>query len=320
MQRTVVVLGGNAFASQDGRLTMAGQQRFAHDAVSHLKPLLSHATQLLISHGNGPQVGHILTRVEEALGKAYTIPLEVCVAESEGEIGYVLEQALFNVLSESGLKRQVAGLLTQVVVSKNDTAFQHPTKPIGPFFDEYHAEQLRQKGFAVCEDSGRGFRRVVASPEPLEVVESEVIRSLLDMGVIVIAAGGGGIPVVRKNGCFRGVEAVVDKDLTNALLADQLDASIFVILTCVPNAYRFFNTVRQDPIERINVCDLRQLLNEGHFAPGSMRPKIEAAIRFASKPGRKTIICDPPSLDQALSGNAGTIVEPDQSSVAPSPT
>ena len=313
MQRTVVVLGGNAFASKDGRLTMAGQLRFAREAVSLLKPLLTDATQLLISHGNGPQVGHILTRVEEALGKAYTIPLEVCVAESEGEIGYVLEQALYNVLSELRLKRPVAGLLTQVVVSTNDTAFQNPTKPIGPFYDEGQAEQIRQKGFAVCEDAGRGFRRVVASPQPLEIVEFDVIRSLLEMGVIVIAAGGGGIPVVRHNECLQGIEAVVDKDLTGELLADQLDADMLVILSCVPCAYRFFNTDRQDPIGRITATEARRLLDEGHFAPGSMQPKIEAAIRFASKPQRTTIVCDPPSLAAALRGNAGTIVTPDRS-------
>ncbi len=312
MNRIVVVLGGNAFASRGGRVTMSGQLRFAHEAVSQLKPLLSDETQLLISHGNGPQVGHILSRVEASLGKAYTIPLEVCVAESEGELGFVLEQALYNVLAEAGLKRHVAGLLTQVVVSPDDAAFQQPTKPIGPFYNQHQAEQLRQKGFAVCEDAGRGFRRVVASPQPLEIVEIDVIRSLLGMGVIVIAAGGGGIPVVRSNGGFQGIEAVVDKDLTAALLGDQLQVRTLVILTCVPCAYQFFNTDRQDPIGHITVAEAQQLLNEGHFAPGSMLPKIQAAIRFAAEPGRKTIICDPQSLAEALSGNAGTIVEPDQ--------
>jgi carbamate kinase len=308
MERVVVVFGGNAFAT-GRRLTMAGQLRYAREAIQFLAPLLRDDVQLLISHGNGPQVGAILIRVEEALGKAYPLPLEACVAESEGELGYVLAQALYNVVREAGLDRQIVSLLSQVVVDEDDPAFDAPTKPIGPFLSAEQAGRLRAEGVAVTEDAGRGYRRVVPSPEPREVLELEVIRKLLELGVIVIAAGGGGIPVIRGANGLLGVEAVIDKDLTAALLAGQLAAQQLIILTCVPCAYRNFNTPRQEPIGRVTAEEARALLAEGHFAPGSMRPKIEAAIRFASRPGRRTIVCDPSSLAEALGGAAGTIIE-----------
>ncbi len=309
MQRVVVVLGGNAFAGRGGEMTMAGQWRFAHEALAQLKPLIADDVQLMISHGNGPQVGHILTRVEATLGQAYSIPLEVCVAESEGELGYVLEQSLYNVLAESGRPEPIASLLTQVVVDEDDPAFANPTKPIGPFYSAAQADELRGKGFAVMEDAGRGYRRVVPSPQPREVIEIGVIRALVEMGVFVIAAGGGGIPVVRRGRQLHGVEAVIDKDLTAALIADKLHANSLVILTNVPCAYRNYNTPQQEPIGRVNTFELKQLLEENHFAPGSMRPKIEAAVRYVTRANRRAIICDPPSLARALEGTAGTIVE-----------
>jgi carbamate kinase len=309
MQRVVVALGGNAFAAPDQPLTMAGQFEFAHRALSQLLPLLGRDTHLLIAHGNGPQVGHILTRVEESLGKAYAVPLEVCVAESEGELGYVLEQALHNVLAEHGLSRPIASLLTQVVVDPSDPAFAHPTKPIGVFYDRQQAEELLRRGFHVVENAGRGYRRVVPSPQPLEIVGVDVMRKLLELGVAVIAAGGGGIPVIRRGTSFEGVEAVVDKDLTAALLADQLDAQWLVILTDVPCAYRWYHAPRQAPIRRSSASEIRQYIHEGHFSPGSMQPKMEATIRFVTSPGRRAIITNPASLAGALQGAAGTIVE-----------
>jgi carbamate kinase len=308
-QRVVLALGGNAFASPNQPLTMAGQMRFAREALGHLTPLLGCETELLISHGNGPQVGHILTRVEEALGKAYAVPLEVCVAESEGELGYVLEQALYNVLAERGIERPIASLLTQVVVGADDPAFARPTKPIGVFYDYQQAEALVRRGFHVVEDAGRGYRRVVPSPRPLEIVEFAVMRQLLELGAIVIAAGGGGIPVVRRDGRLEGVEAVIDKDLTAALAADRLDAQRLVILTDVPCAYRHYRAACQTPIRVTTASEVSQFLAEGHFAPGSMRPKMEAAARFVSRSGRQAIITNPASLGSALRGEAGTIVE-----------
>jgi len=221
-QRVVVALGGNAFAAPQQRLTMAGQFEFARQALAQLRPLLELEFQVLITHGNGPQVGFELIRVEAALGQAYAVPLDVCVAESEGELGYVLTQSLHEVLAQFGRSRPIASLLTQVVVDASDPAFAEPTKPIGGFYSEAQADELRRKGFQVREDAGRGYRRVVPSPRPLEIIEAPVIRQLLELGIIVIAAGGGGIPVVRCGETLRGIEAVVDKDLTAALLAHHL--------------------------------------------------------------------------------------------------
>jgi carbamate kinase len=304
-----VALGGNAFASPGQPLSMPGQLQFAHRAMSELAPLFEGEAQLLICHGNGPQVGQILTRVEQALGKAYAVPLEVCVAESEGELGYVLEQAVCNILAERQILRPVVSLLTQVIVDADDPAFTHPSKPIGVFYSRGQAAELTQRGFLLMEDAGRGYRRIVPSPRPRQVLEADVLRWLLEMGVITIAAGGGGIPVVRRNGKLEGVEAVVDKDLTAALLADELDARLLVILTDVPQAYRFYRTPREEPIGLVDVDQLRQYLEDGQFAAGSMWPKVEAALRFINCPERRVIITNPASLGDALRGSAGTIVE-----------
>jgi carbamate kinase len=306
--RAVVVLGGNAFQAPDTPLTMSGQFRFARQALTTLVPLFDRGTELVLGHGNGPQVGHILTRVEEALGRAYAIPLEVCVAESVGELGYVLQQSLQNVLFEHGIARPVVSVLNQVVVSADDPGFDNPTKPIGPFYDAARADELRSAGFRLREDSGRGYRRVVASPEPLEIVEVDVVRRLVEMGVIVIAAGGGGVPVVREAGRVRGVEAVVDKDLAAALLGKRIGADLFVIVTGVPCAYRDFGTERAEPLGRVTPAEVRALARAGHFPAGSMGPKMEAAARFADEPDRRTIVCDAASLGRALRGEAGTIV------------
>lgn len=306
--RAVVVLGGNAFQAPEAPLTMAGQFRFAREVLTKLLPLLAPDVELVLGHGNGPQVGHILTRVEESLGRAYAIPLEVCVAESIGELGYVLQQSLQNVLAEHGIARSVVSVLNQVVVSGADPAFGKPTKPIGPFYDAARAAELRKAGFELREDAGRGFRRVVASPEPVEVIEVDVVRRLVEMGVIVIAAGGGGVPVVRAGGRVHGVDAVVDKDFAAALIGDEIDAELLLIVTSVPCAYRDFGTSRAAPLRRVTPEEVRTLAKAGHFAPGSMGPKMEAAARFAERPGRRSIVCDAPSLERALRAEAGTIV------------
>ena len=308
-RRTVVALGGNAFERPGQPLTMEGQFRFAREALLALSPLLVPPRELVLVHGNGPQVGHMLVRVERALGEAYAIPLEICVAESEGELGYVLLQTLHNVLGELGAHRAVASLLTQVVVRRDDPAFGRPTKPIGPYYDACRAAELRAGGFALVEVPGRGFRRVVPSPEPVEIVELDVIERLLEAGALVIAAGGGGVPVVRDGKRFDGVDAVIDKDLTAALLGHAIGAVEVVILTGVPAAFLNFGTSRQRPLGRVTPDELRRYAEEGHFPPGSMGPKMEAACRFASVRGRRALVCDPPSLTAALSGTAGTIVE-----------
>jgi carbamate kinase len=288
---------------------MAGQLERAAVAMHALTPLLRPDIQLVLGHGNGPQVGHILTRVEHALGSAYEIPLEVCVAESVGELGYVLQQALHNTLVERGIARSVVSLLNQVLVDEHDPAFGAPTKFIGPVYDAARAAELRAAGFAVELDAARGYRRVVASPEPREIIEADVVQRLMEMSVIAIAAGGGGVPVVDRAGQLHGVEAVIDKDLTAALLGERIGADLLVILTDVPCAYTDFLTPKQAPIHRADPDTVRALAAAGHFAPGSMGPKLEAAARFATRPGCRAIICDAASLQQALAGNAGTIIE-----------
>jgi carbamate kinase len=307
-KRLVIALGGNAFALPGEPLTMAGQFRFAEKLAHQLVPLFRSDRQIVMTHGNGPQVGHMLVRVEEALGKAYGVPLEVCVAESEGELGYVLQQSLHNVLRETGAWPRIASVLTQVVVAADDSAFVTPTKPVGQFYSAEQAVELRQRGFHVCEDAGRGYRRVVPSPHPLRIIESDVIDALLNLGVVVIGAGGGGIPVVEHAGKLEGVEAVVDKDLASAVLGSALDARELLILTGVPCAYRDFGTPQQKPLGHVTAAEARELMVAGHFAPGSMQPKIEAAVQFAQRPGCRAMICDPASAMAAMAGTAGTII------------
>ncbi|MFM7073580.1 MAG: carbamate kinase, partial [Planctomycetota bacterium] len=313
----MAVLGGNAFVAPGEPLTMDGQLRFARQAMEQLAPLLDQHAQLLVSHGNGPQVGHMLTRVEAAVGLAYRQPLEVCVAESQGELGYVLQQALQNVLARRGLTRSCVTVLSQVEVAEDDPAFAAPSKPIGGFFTAEQARILVQHGFAMSEDAGRGWRRVVPSPAPRQVLELEVIRRLLDDNVVVIAAGGGGIPVVRRDDEWAGVEAVVDKDHTGALLAIAVDADLLVILTDVPCVYRQFRLPHPEPLTTLTVADARRFIAAGEFAAGSMLPKVEAAARFAATAGRRAVICNPQNLAEALQGRAGTQVLPDVSNATP---
>lgn len=307
--RCVVALGGNAFASPGAPLTMAGQLDFAARVVAALLDALGPARPLVITHGNGPQVGHMLTRVERALGEAYAVPLDVCVAETEGELGHVLALTLHNDLARRGLSRSVASLLTQVVVDADDPAFGAPTKPVGPFYDAARARALAAEGFAMREDAGRGHRRVVPSPEPRELLGVEVVGPLLDHGAVVIAVGGGGVPVVRRGARIDGVEAVVDKDLASALIADAIGAELLLIVTGVDAAYRDFGTPRAVRLPWLAPEDVRALAADGHFPPGSMGPKMEAAARFAERTaGRRAVITDVSNMQESLRGAAGTTV------------
>ena len=299
-------LGGNAFARPGDDLTMASQFEFAASTLAPLAALLERDRQLLVTHGNGPQVGYILTRVEEALGKAYALPLEVCVAESEGEIGYVLQQTLHNLTRG---ERPVATLLTQVLVDAGDPAFALPTKPIGPWFEPEQALALERAGMDLVHDKAGRARRLVPSPAPLEIVEMRVIRQLLALGVIVIAAGGGGIPVVATDKGLEGVEAVVDKDLASALLAAGVGAEQLVMVTGVAGAYTDFDTEKARLITRTDPEQLAAWQAEGHFPAGTMGPKVEAAIRFVRDTGGRAVICQPGDLAAALVGEAGTVVE-----------
>ncbi len=304
--RLVISLGGNAFAGAGEAMSMSGQFAFARETLAPLAGLLDSDRQVLITHGNGPQVGYILTRVEEALGKAYELPLEVCVAESEGEIGYVLQQTLHNL---TGGRRPVATLLTQVLVDRDDPAFARPTKPVGPWFEGNQVAALEQAGIDIVRDRAGRARRVVASPAPLAIVEIDVIRQMLELGVTVIAAGGGGIPVVAGNGGLEGVEAVVDKDLVTAMLAIGLDAEQMVLVTGVPGIYRDFDTDQASLLSKTHPEELEALAAAGQFPAGSMGPKVEAAIGFVRATGHRAVICQPSDLAEAIRGRAGTVVE-----------
>jgi carbamate kinase len=312
MDTVVVALGGNALVQPGEQATVATQYLNASAAMRAVVPLVRDGHRVVITHGNGFQVGHILIRVEEALGKAYRLPLEVCVAESQGELGYLLEQALHNALAQEGLEHPVVGILTQVVVDEKDPAFAHPTKPVGPAFDAEAAEKLRRAGMDVVEQPGRGWRKVVASPRPMEIANVEPIGWLLERGAVVIAAGGGGIPVTRSaDGRLHGVPAVIDKDLASAVLARAIGARTLLILTGEPVVYRDYGKPSQQPLRSLTPVLARELADQGQFPKGSMGPKVEAAVEFVEGGGERAIITSVPRLQMALEGKDGTTITKD---------
>lgn len=308
-KRVVLALGGNAL-QKDGEATAEAQKRVAI-RVGEIIAGLSSQYEIIVAHGNGPQVGNILIHEESgATEKAPAMPLETAVAMSQGQIGYWLSQAINNAFLKRGKNAKVATVVSQVVVDKNDPAFKDPTKPIGQFYSEAEAKRLsREKGWVVKEDAGRGWRRVVASPKPVDIVEKKPIMSLVDNGAIVIAAGGGGIPVYRTKVLrkIKGVDAVIDKDFAAEKLAELVKADIFVSVTAVPNAYILYGTPGQKALGKISVREAETYIKDGYFKAGSMLPKMEAAMAFAKK-GRVGIITDVKNLEAALKGNAGTIV------------
>jgi carbamate kinase len=308
----VVALGGNALIRQGERGEVAEQLGHIRESVLHLPLLLAKGYALVITHGNGPVVGQLLLQNEAARATVPSMPLDVCDADSEGSIGYLTQQTLANVLRGRNGERSVVSLITQVVVDPEDPAFDLPSKPVGPFYAEAEAAELRRtRGWTVVADAGRGFRRVVPSPRPLRVVEEGAIRILLEQGVVVIAVGGGGVPVRQtETGELLGVEAVIDKDHASALLARRLGAPLLVILTAVEYVYRHFGRPDQEPLPRLDVSQARQLLEEGEFAPGSMGPKIEAAIDFLEGGGKEVLITLPERLADALEGKTGTRIVP----------
>jgi carbamate kinase len=262
---------------------------------------------LVITHGNGPQVGAQLLRSEAGSSQAYTLPLDVCVAMTQGEIGFILQNSLQTALHQRGIRRCVTTIITQVVVDKDDPAFQRPTKPIGPFYSKETAERKRRElRWNTIEDATRGYRRVVPSPVPIDIIELEVIRNCLEHDSIAIAAGGGGIPVIREDGKIKGVEAVIDKDRVSALLAAKLEIEHLVISTEVPGAYIDYKKPGQKIIHSLTIMEAKKYLAEGQFFEGSMRPKIEAAIDFLSSGGKIVTIADPQHLVAAIDGKSGT--------------
>jgi len=305
LKTVVIALGGNAFLRPRRKMTMQEQFEAARHAMDHIAPVAK-KHRLVITHGNGPQVGNILIRTEEALGKAYNIPLEVAVAESEGELGYVIEQTLYNEFTEQKINKPIATLLTQVLVDAKDRSFKKPTKPVGPFYSKSFADKLKKKNIPVVLQKGRGWRRVVPSPKPKKIIGAETIKRLLGQNIVLVAAGGGGIPVIRKRGRLQGVEAVIDKDFASACLAKAIKAEVLVNVTGVEKVALNYNTEEQKDLKKINILQAKKYLREGHFPPGSMGPKIEAAIQFLKSGGKKVIITDIPNISKAIAGKAGT--------------
>lgn len=309
-RKIVVALGGNALIRPGEVATVASQFRNSREALRPIVNLIRDGHNIVLTHGNGPQVGNILIRSEKAAGLAYEIPLGVCVAQSQGEMGYMIAQCMQNMLRRGGISdRSVVAVVTQVLVSPDDPAMADPSKPIGPFFDKARADQLTEQGVAVREDAGRGWRRVVPSPVPSTIVESEAIKLLCDAGHIVVAVGGGGSPIYyEKDTTLEGVDAVVDKDLASKVLALEINADTLIISTGVDKVCLNFNKPDQREISRATVAELKQWMDEGHFAPGSMKPKIRAAIEFIEGGGREVIITLPENVEDALKGNCGTTI------------
>ena len=314
-RRAVIAIGGNALILDGQKGTIAEQYQNARETSRHIASLVKEGWSVVLTHGNGPQVGFILLR-SELVGDTAPVPalsLEMCVADSQGGIGHILGQALLNELAARGEPDRVACVLTHTVVAASDPAFGEPTKPIGPYYTEAEANRKRKRqGWSIVEDAGRGYRRVVASPRPLRIVETAQIKSLVEGGFIVIAVGGGGIPVVEESpGSYRGVEAVIDKDRASALLAASLGVPLLVLSTGVEQVAVHFRRPDQRWLERITVSEAKQYLEEGEFPKGSMGPKVEAAVSFLERGGQEVLITTPAALERAIAGETGTRIVPD---------
>lgn len=311
MKKLVVALGGNALQAAGKPATAEAQLEVVADTVKYIADMIEAGYEVVVAHGNGPQVGRIVLQNEAAKEVSPAMPFDVCGAMSQGMIGYHLQQKLGEELRRRGLNRPVVTLVTQVIVDEKDEAFKNPTKPIGPFYSKEEAELLtKEKGYTIVEDAGRGYRRVVASPLPTSIVELESIKALIDAEHIVITVGGGGVPVIKnEEGMLEGVAAVIDKDFASEKLAEDLDADILLVLTAVERVAIHFGKENQRDLEEISVEEAKRYIEEGHFAPGSMLPKVEAALKFAqSKPGRKAIIASLDKAKLAIEGESGTTI------------
>jgi carbamate kinase len=304
----LVAFGGNAMLPEDQRGLQSEQMRNARRAAELMVHIVRKGYELIIVHGNGPQVGNLLIQMEDASNKIPPYSLDICDAMTEGSMGYMLEKAITNELRRLSIDKEVASLVTQVVVDKDDPAFSIPTKPVGPFYSKFRAQQLaREKGWTMVEDAGRGYRKVVASPRPIDVVPNGIIRELVEAGRIVIAAGGGGIPVIiNGNGLFEGVEAVIDKDYAASLLAREVKVDLFVILTAIERVFINFGKPDQAEAPVLTVDEARKHLADGQFPPGSMGPKIRAAVEFIEAGGREVLITKDTHLKASLLNRSGT--------------
>jgi carbamate kinase len=308
----VVAVGGNSLIKDKDHQTIPDQYDAGAESMKHIAGMIEAGWDVVVTHGNGPQVGFILRRAELALHELHPVALDYCGADTQGAIGYMFQRALRNEFRRRGIRKSAATVVTQVLVDRADPAFQKPSKPIGSFMDEAAAKKHRaDDGWSVVEDAGRGWRRVVASPLPKQIIEQAAIESLIRAGFVVISAGGGGIPVVEDDkGELVGVEAVIDKDFAGSLLASSIKADLFLISTAVEKVALRYNQPDQKWLERLTLDEARGYLAEGHFAKGSMGPKIEAIIKFLEQGGKQALITNPENIERALDGKTGTYVVP----------
>ena len=308
----IVAVGGNALIKDNQHKTVQDQYAAAVDTMAHIADMIAEGWNVVVTHGNGPQVGFILRRSELSAHELHEVPLDYCGADTQGSIGYMFQQALYNEFVRRKMQKSAVTVVTQTIVDRNDPAFQNPTKPIGSFMDEEQAKMRMEKdGWTVVEDAGRGWRRVVPSPIPLRIVEADAINALIDKGFVVIGVGGGGIPVIETpEGELVGVEAVIDKDFGAAILASMLKADLFLISTAVEKVAINFNKPNQQWLDQMTAAEARQYLQEGHFAKGSMLPKIQAILKYLDNGGKKALITDPAHIKDALNGKTGTWILP----------
>lgn len=306
----VVALGGNAIIPAGESGTIQQQQTHTRETMRQVASMIQNGYRIVLTHGNGPIVGNILIRNEAAKSIIPPMPLDVCDADSEGGIGYMIQQSLFNEFQKHKMNQSVVTLVTQVLVDRSDKAFENPSKPIGPFYNAFEAEHMEtEKGWHMIEDSGRGYRRVVPSPMPLDIVEKDVIRKLIEQDVIVIAAGGGGVPVAKmSDGTLIGIEAVVDKDRVASLMARLIKAKLLIILTATSQVAVDFRKPSQRLLSKTSLNEIEQYYEQGQFPPGSMGPKIQSVIQFIKHGGEKAIITSPEYLETSLTGKTGTTI------------
>ncbi len=312
MPIAVVAIGGNSLIRNESNPDVQGEIEALRETCGHLGAMVSHGWDIVLTHGNGPQVGFNLLRSELAAAAVPPLPLDVLGAQTQGSIGYLIQQILGNELRRRDIRKRVVTVVTQTLVDGNDPAFHRPTKPIGPFYEPAEAERLQQeRRWRMVEDAGRGWRRVVPSPLPLEIVERLVVKGLVFQSIVVIAAGGGGIPVVRRSdGDLEGVEAVIDKDLATSLLAQSIGADLLLISTAVDRVALNYGKPDQRELTRLSVDDAKRYLSQGHFPPGSMGPKVLAALRFVEATGGEALITSPQGIERALDGRTGTRIVP----------
>lgn len=304
----VVAIGGNSLIKDESHKTVPDQFNAVCETVVHIAEMIAQGWNVVITHGNGPQVGFILLRSEYSRGVLHSVPLDSCGADTQGAIGYMIQQALHNEFLRRDIHRQCVTVVTQVLVDGNDPAMRNPSKPIGSFYKEEDARsKMEQEGWTMVEDAGRGWRRVVSSPQPQEIIERDVIDTLIKSGFIVVAVGGGGIPVVRDSaGNLSGVEGVIDKDLASSLLATRLHADLLLISTAVEKVSLDFRKPNQQDLDRITLSQAKRYYDEGHFAKGSMGPKVLASIQYLERGGKAALITMPETIGKALAGHAGT--------------